>query len=119
MLRMHSKHVGKGSLCIVLGRCTRAQQCIDSARPHATSLRVLTSDLGDCTPAGMAKVTASMDKVQSLAAAVTREVRSGGLADRLTGKGGRQRGRTRRPYSPWLAQPYAKVLASLIPAPST
>lgn len=59
---------------------------------------------------GLKKATRRLRRVHELAAAATREVRAGGLAERLGGSG-RARRRPRRPYSPWLAQPYAKVAA--------
>lgn len=73
----------------------------------------------DINIAGMAKATASTEKAHWLAASVTREVRNGGLAARLSGGRRRQKPSARRPYSPWLAQPYAKVLLFLSFIPST
>lgn len=62
-----------------------------------------------CTRAGMQRATQSLRRVHEAAAAVTREVRDGGLAERLGAGRSRRRHRPRRPYSPWLAQPYAKA----------
>lgn len=61
--------------------------------------------------AGMKRATRSLRRVHEAATEATREVRAGGLAERLGVGGRRAKPRPRRPYSPWLAQPYAKVPA--------